>query len=98
MRQKLLFCLTAVALLVTQHVSAQSQPYPNKPIRMIVGFAPGGSADISARFFAEAMTRELKETIVVENKGGAGGNIAAAEVARAEPDGYTIFMQRLQLF
>ena len=91
MRQKLLLCLTAVTLLVAQNVSAQSQAYPNKPIRMIVGFAPGGSADISARIFAEAMTRELKETVVVENKGGAGGNIAAAEVARAEPDGYTIF-------
>jgi tripartite-type tricarboxylate transporter receptor subunit TctC len=91
MRQKLLLCLSAMTLLLTQNVMAQSQSYPNKPIRMIVGFAPGGSADISARFFAEAMTRELKETVVVENKGGAGGNIAAAEVARAEPDGYTIF-------
>ena len=80
-----------MTLLLTQNVMAQSQSDPNKPIRMVVGFAPGGSADISARFFAEAMTRELKETVVVENKGGAGGNIAAAEVARAEPDGYTIF-------
>ncbi len=91
MRQKLLLCLSALAVFVGAGVNAQSQVYPNKPIRMIVGFAPGGSADISARFFAEVMSRELKETVVVENKGGAGGNIAAAEVARSEPDGYTIF-------
>ena len=91
MRHKLLLCLTAMTVLVVQNVMAQNQSYPSKPIRMIVGFAPGGSADISARFFAEAMSRELKETVVVDNKGGAGGNIAAAEVARAEPDGYTIF-------
>ena len=92
MRQKLLLCFSALAVFVGAGVNAQSQVYPNKPIRMIVGFAPGGSADISARFFAEAMSRELKETVVVENKGGAGGNIAAAEVARSEPDGYTILL------
>lgn len=91
MRQKLQLCFAAVVILFAQNTSAQTPVYPSKPIRMIVGFAPGGSADISARIFAESMSRELKETVVVENKGGAGGNIAAAEVARADPDGHTIF-------
>jgi tripartite-type tricarboxylate transporter receptor subunit TctC len=91
MIKNLLWCVSALAIFMAPIARGQGQAFPSKPIRMIVGFAPGGSADISARFFAEAMTRELKETVVVENKGGAGGNIAAAEVARAEPDGYTIF-------
>ncbi|RZJ26445.1 MAG: tripartite tricarboxylate transporter substrate binding protein [Haliea sp.] len=80
---------TAAALLVPA-MSAMAQTYPVKAIRMIVGFPPGGSSDIAARIFADRMSRELGQSIVVDNRAGVGGNIAAAELIRAEPDGYTM--------
>lgn len=64
--------------------------YPNKPIRVIVPFAPGGSTDIVTRIVTQEMSQILGETMVVENKGGAGGAIGAQEAARAKPDGYTL--------
>jgi tripartite-type tricarboxylate transporter receptor subunit TctC len=65
--------------------------YPAKPIRMLVAFAPGGSADINARIVGRQLGKELGQVVVIENKGGAGGNIGATEAKRAAPDGYTIF-------
>ncbi|QET04806.1 MULTISPECIES: Bug family tripartite tricarboxylate transporter substrate binding protein [Cupriavidus] len=65
--------------------------YPNKPVRMLVGFPPGGSADINARIVAQGLASQLSGSIVPDNKPGAGGNIAATEAKRAAPDGYTIF-------
>jgi tripartite-type tricarboxylate transporter receptor subunit TctC len=64
--------------------------YPEQPIRVIVPFAPGGSTDIVTRIVTQRMGQELGQTMVVENKGGAGGAIGAAEGARAKPDGYTL--------
>lgn len=78
------------AALLLPTLSATAQTYPSKTLRMIVGFPPGGSADISARIFADRMSRELGQSIVVDNRAGVGGNIAAAELIRAEPDGYTM--------
>ena len=69
---------------------ANAAEYPQQPIRVIVPFAPGGSTDIVARIVTQRMGQELGQTMVVENKGGAGGAIGAAEAARANPDGYTL--------
>jgi tripartite-type tricarboxylate transporter receptor subunit TctC len=69
---------------------AAAQPWPAKPIRMIVPLAPGATADIVARIFAEELTKSLGQTVVVDNKTGAGGTIATAEAARAPADGYTM--------
>jgi tripartite-type tricarboxylate transporter receptor subunit TctC len=86
--------VASIALLVASFAHAQ---YPDKPITMGVPFPPGGVADTVARPVAEAMSRELKQTVVVENKGGAGGGIGMAQVAKAKPDGYTILMSLASL-
>ncbi|WP_176464065.1 tripartite tricarboxylate transporter substrate binding protein [Bordetella genomosp. 11] len=71
---------------------AQHADYPNRPVRVIVPFVPGGNADSSARIFAEAYGKQLGQSFIVENKGGAGGMIGATQMVRAAPDGYTIMI------
>src|SRR5258708_13933973 len=66
--------------------------YPNKPVTMVVGFAPGGGGDITGRTLAKQFGDYLGQNVVVENRAGAGGNIAGPYVARANPDGYTRFL------
>jgi len=87
--KKLLFALTLVALSAGP---AGAQTYPSRPVRVLVGFSPGGGVDISARLMASKLSEILGQQFVVENKPGAGTNIAAAEAAKSEPDGYTLFM------
>ncbi len=79
-------------------VLACAETFPSKPIRLIVPFAPGGSSSIVARFISNEMEKGLGTQIVVENKPGGGGNIAMQEVARAEPDGYTLIIGHIGSF
>jgi tripartite-type tricarboxylate transporter receptor subunit TctC len=81
--------LSTLALGVSDN-EARAATYPTNKITLIVGFAPGGIADTLARMIGQGVTDRLHQTVVVENRGGAGGNIAAGLVARAEPDGYTL--------
>ncbi len=81
----------AVALCATNHSAAQSIDYPNKPIRLVIGFTPGGSTDTVGRQLANSFSKILGQSVIVENKPGANGNLATDAVRRAAPDGYTIF-------
>jgi len=74
---------------------AQAQAYPNKTITMIVPFAAGGPTDTVARLVAQSMGTTLKQQIIIENVGGAGGTIGAARAAKASPDGYTLFLHHI---
>jgi tripartite-type tricarboxylate transporter receptor subunit TctC len=87
--KKVLFML-GTALAVSQ-VFAQAS-FPSRPVSMVVGFAPGGATDAVARIIAKSLAEDIKQNVVVENKAGAGGNIATDYVARAEADGYTILL------
>jgi tripartite-type tricarboxylate transporter receptor subunit TctC len=72
--------------------AALAQAFPNKPLRLICPFPPGGAVDIASRAIAQELSKNLGQPVTVENRPGAGGNIGGAEAARANPDGYTIFM------
>lgn len=85
--------VSVVCFITLTSIHGQAQTtYPNKPIKLIVPFPPGGLIDNVARLITPALSAELGQTIVVENKPGAGGNLGAAEVAKATPDGYTLLM------
>jgi tripartite-type tricarboxylate transporter receptor subunit TctC len=73
-------------------LNVQAQAFPNRPIRLVCPFPPGGAVDIASRAIAQELSKNLGQPVTVDNKPGAGGNIGGAEVARANPDGYTIFM------
>ena len=86
----LLGLLVACGAAAMVPAAAQTPPWPNKPIRYIVPFAPGGTTDILARVVSEKLGPALGQTIVIDNKAGQGGSAGSAELARAAPDGYTI--------
>ena len=90
-RRRLLTALAAGGALLAAP-AARAQAFPSKPLRLIVGFAPGGAADVMARIVAKGLGAQLGQQIIVDNKPGADGILAAQELMRAAPDGYTLMM------
>ena len=82
----------AVGALAATGPAHSADPWPSRPIKFIVGYPPGGGADVTARLYSDRMAKVLGTPVVVENRSGAGGTIGATAVVRAEPDGYTIYI------
>jgi tripartite-type tricarboxylate transporter receptor subunit TctC len=92
-RQLIGMCLGMSALLGA--TVARAGPYPTKPVTMVVPFSAGGPTDTIARLVAQGMTADLKQQVIVENVGGAGGTVGAGRLARAEPDGYSLLLHHV---
>ncbi|WP_046115416.1 Bug family tripartite tricarboxylate transporter substrate binding protein [Aquincola tertiaricarbonis] len=84
--------IAAMLLMSIACAAASAQNYPNHPIKLVVGFSPGGAADTVARAMSDAMGKSLGQTVVVDNRPGAGSSLAAEFVAKAPPDGYTVLI------
>lgn len=95
MKFKLKHVLTGLACVAAVNMAGMAvahAQFPEQPVRFVVGFPPGGSTDIVTRILAEGLGKELGQAVIVENRAGAGGLLAAGSIARAKPDGYTIFL------
>src|SRR5437762_4749827 len=87
--------LLAVVFCSVFSLATYGQPFPSKPVRVLVPFPAGGTTDIVARLIGQRMSESMGQPVLVENRGGAGGTIAAAEVARSAPDGYTLLIHNV---
>ena len=85
-------CMLAAAVLMAAPVISSAKAWPERPVTLVVGFTPGGGADLVARVVGSALGKELGQSVVVENRPGAGSSIAAGYVARSAPDGYTVLI------
>jgi tripartite-type tricarboxylate transporter receptor subunit TctC len=90
-RCAILVAIAAAALVAFTSVS-YSAPYPDRPIRLIVGFAAGGATDLVARILGQQLSEQMGQPFVIDNRSGAGGNIGADAVAKSSPDGYTLYL------
>src|SRR2546422_4348435 len=91
-RRRFLHLAAGAAALPAVSRIARAQAYPTRPVRLIVGFAAGGAADITARLIGQWLSERLGQPFIIENRLGAGGNIGTEAVVRAPPDGYTLLM------
>src|SRR5262245_60580888 len=91
-RRTFLHIAAGTAVLPALTRTAFAQTYPTRPVRIVSGFPPGGISDTYARLIAQALSERMPQQFIVENRPGAGGNIAAEQVARSEPDGYTLLL------
>ena len=91
-RRKFLHMAAGAAVLPLVARVARAQGYPARPVRLLVGFPPGGGVDITARPVGQWLSERLGQPFVIENRAGAGGNIATEAVVRAVPDGYTLLL------
>ena len=97
-RGRILLLLLLAAAAIAMASVAQAQTYPVKPIKLVVPFPAGGATDTTARLVAQRLQLGLGQSVIIENQGGAGGSIAAKQVALAQPDGYTLMMGSLSTF
>ncbi|HEV7392916.1 MAG TPA: tripartite tricarboxylate transporter substrate-binding protein, partial [Burkholderiales bacterium] len=93
---KMLSCAASAVVVLSAGGALAQAPgapaYPSKPVRILVGFAPGGGIDIVARIYAQRLTESVGQSFIVDNRPGAGGTIATDTLVKAPPDGYTLIM------
>ncbi len=92
LRRRVALAAAALLAVISLPAAAQQAQWPSKPVRVVVGFAPGGGTDVIARALAQSLSESVGHTFIVDNKPGASGNLSASEVAKATPDGYTILV------
>src|SRR5258708_3442874 len=86
-------CLVLIVSLAALLPGAlNAQPFPSRPLKIVVGFAPGGSSDVTARAIGDLLSKKFGQPVIIENKPGAGGLTAADQVAKSAPDGYTLLL------